>query len=136
MEENSLVPGDRVFIRAKLREPRVYGQDVEYASPLFQSAEVEGSKIIVRSEPATAGLMSNDGKPLREFTICGADQKFVPADARIVDDTVIVSSPNVSQPIAVRYAWKNDPMVNLFGKNGLPVGPFRTDTFELPEQNP
>jgi len=75
--------------------------------------------------------MSSDGQSLREFTICGADHNFVAAEAKIVGDTVVVSNADVSEPAAVRYAWKNDPIVNLFGKNGLPVGPFRTDDFEL-----
>ena len=80
--------------------------------------------------------MSNDGEALREFTICGADQHFLPASAEIAGDTVVVSCPEINSPVAVRYAWKNAPMANLFGKNGLPVSPFRTDAFELPEKNP
>jgi len=80
--------------------------------------------------------MINDGKELREFTICGEDQKFVPAKAKIVGKTLVVFSPEVSKPLAVRYAWNLAPMVNLVGKNGLPVSPFRTDNIELPEKNP
>jgi sialate O-acetylesterase len=75
--------------------------------------------------------MSSDDQSLREFTICGADHNFVAAEAKVIGNTVVVSSADVSEPVAVRYAWKNDPMVNLFGRNGLPVGSFRTDSFDL-----
>ncbi len=116
---------------AKLAQAKVYGKNAEHASAVYKSAKVQGALIVIQFEHVGKGLMSNDGKPLREFTICGADRKFVAADAKIVGNTVVVSRPNVSEPVAVRYAWKNDPMVNLFGRNGLPVGPFRTDDFEL-----
>jgi sialate O-acetylesterase len=120
----------------KLARAKVYGQDAEYASPLYKSAKIEGSKIVLQFDKVHNGLISNDGQPLREFTICGADHNFVVAEAKIVGNTVVVLSDDVAKPVAVRYTWKNDPMVNLFGKNGLPVGPFRTDTFQLPEKNP
>ena len=57
--------------------------------------------------------------------------KFVPARAVVAGQTVVVSSDSVKKPVAVRYAWKNNPSVNLAGKNGLPVGPFRTDAFKI-----
>lgn len=114
----------------------VYGHALDYRFPLYRSAEVKGATMVVHFEHAGQGLISNDGEPLKEFTICGEDQKFVTADAKIVGDTVVVSSPDVSKPIAVRYAWSLAPIVNLFGKNSLPAGPFRTDDFPLPEKNP
>ncbi len=116
---------------AKMALAEVYGKEVDYQFPLYLNSEVNGSSLVIEFEHVGEGLMSNDGQPLREFTICGADQKFVSAKAEIVGKTVVVSSPGVSSPVAVRYAWKGTPMVNLFGKNGLPVGPFRTDQFEL-----
>ena len=116
---------------AKLAQAKVYRQDVEYASPHYRSAKIGGAKIIIQFDHVGKGLMSSEDEPLREFTICGADHNFVAADAKIVGNTVVVSSAQVGEPVAVRYAWKNDPMVNLFGKNGLPVGPFRTDSFKL-----
>ena len=66
---------------------------------------------------------------LRE-AIAGGDKKFVWADARIVGDTVVVSSPAVSSPVAVRYAWANNPPCNLINKAGLPASPFRTDDWK------
>ena len=72
--------------------------------------------------------MANDGGPLKHFTIAGEDKKFVPADARIEGDVVVVFSPQVTKPAAVRYAWVNVPVgCNLFNKAGLPAAPFRTD---------
>lgn len=73
------------------------------------------------------GLVVKDGK-LKGFTIAGNDRKFVPADAEIKGKTVIVSSPKVACPTAVRYGWKNYPEVNLFNKEGFPASPFRTDS--------
>ena len=64
---------------------------------------------------------------LRGFTLAGADRKFVPADARIDGDTVVVSSAQVTAPVAVRYAWAADPTCSLYNKAGLPTLPFRTD---------
>jgi sialate O-acetylesterase len=76
------------------------------------------------------GLKSSDGKPLSFFTIAGADQKFVPAEARIDGDTIVVSSKEVANPIAVRFAWREDAMPNFVNGAGLPASPFRTDSFK------
>jgi sialate O-acetylesterase len=76
--------------------------------------------------------MSKDGKSLTHFTIAGADQKFVPAEALIKGHTVIVSSPQVTRPVAVRFAWHETAMPNLFNKAGLPAVPFRTDEWPMP----
>ena len=71
------------------------------------------------------------GDRLRGFTICGEDRVFVRADAEITaPNQVTVSSPEVPNPVAVRYAWSSFPLCNLYNKDGLPVGAFRTDDFE------
>ena len=114
----------------------VYDQKVDYLFPLYKNSKIKDSSIIIDFDYVGEGLMANDGKELREFTICGEDKKFVPAKAKIVGTAIIVSSPEVSKPVAVRYAWKMAPLVNLVGKNGLPVSPFRTDNYKLPEKNP
>jgi sialate O-acetylesterase len=62
--------------------------------------------------------------------IAGEDRKFVPAEVRIVGDTLVVSSAAVAKPVAVRYGWANVPEVNLYNKLGLPASPFRTDVWE------
>ena len=66
-------------------------------------------------------------KPLTAFLLAGADRQFHPATARIQRDTVLVSAPEVPEPVAVRYAWANAPEANLFNGAGLPAAPFRTD---------
>jgi sialate O-acetylesterase len=71
-------------------------------------------------------LVAKDGA-LKGFTIAGADKKFVPAEAVIAGDKIVVSSSQVAAPAAVRYGWANVPDVNLFNKEGLPASPFRTD---------
>ena len=73
------------------------------------------------------GLKTSDGGPLKGFAIAGEDRRFVWADARIDGDTVIVSSPTVLKPFAVRYGWADNPIANLYNKAGLPASPFRTD---------
>jgi sialate O-acetylesterase len=61
--------------------------------------------------------------------MAGADQKFYPAEAKIVGATVVLSSPQVPEPKAVRYAWADDPAANLYNRDGLPAVPFRTDNW-------
>jgi sialate O-acetylesterase len=66
---------------------------------------------------------------LQTFTIAGEDRQWFPAEAKIDGDTVIVSSPNVKNPVAVRYGWDPPPVCNLYNKEGLPASPFRTDNW-------
>jgi len=77
---------------------------------------------------ANKQLMSPESisRPL-SVAIAGADGSFVWADAKIQDNTVVLSSPVVKDPVAVRYAWANNPICNLYNKEGLPASPFRTD---------
>ena len=77
---------------------------------------------------ADGSLMAKDG-PLTGFAVAGKDMRFSPAEARIEGDTVIVRSREVPQPVAVRYAWENDPRCNLYNGAGLPASPFRTDNW-------
>lgn len=107
-----------------------YGRRIEASGPIFNELKVEGDKAVARFTHATGGLVAKDG-PLLGFVIAGADKKFVFADARIVGDTVIVSSPQVPQPVAVRYGWADHPKVNLFNGESLPASPFRTDDWPL-----
>jgi sialate O-acetylesterase len=77
---------------------------------------------------STSPIKSIDGAPLKQFTIAGADGNFVPANAKIDGNSVLVSSPDVHMPVAVRYAFKNNPQgCNLTNDSGLPAIPFRTD---------
>ena len=67
------------------------------------------------------------GGELRGFQIAGADKRWVSASAKIAGGTVVVSSPDVAQPVAVRYAWANNPDCNLYNGSDIPASPFRTD---------
>ncbi|MCF7669698.1 MAG: sialate O-acetylesterase [Verrucomicrobia bacterium] len=107
-----------------------YDEPIEYSGPVYTGMRVIGDKAIIEFEHTGKGLESRGGD-LRGFTICGADREFVWADAEVVDDKVVVSSPKVPHPIAVRYGWADYPVVNLWNKNGLPATPFRTDNFPM-----
>jgi sialate O-acetylesterase len=78
------------------------------------------------------GLAAKDNAPLTGFAIAGADKKFVWADAKVDGNCVVVSSAKVPAPVAVRYAWGDNPECNLINAAGLPASPFRTDEWPLP----
>ena len=103
-----------------------YGQRVVPSGPLYTSHAVEGDRIRVRFEHAR-GLKTSDGRPPAGFAVAGIDRKFVWAEARVEGDSVVVWSPRVPQPVAVRYAWADNPEVNLYNAENLPASPFRTD---------
>ena len=115
--------GDRLALAARAL---AYGQSIEYSGPLYKEAKIDGGKVILSFTHTGTGLTSR-GQPLKGFTIAGADKAFVPADAEIKGDTVVVSSPQVPSPSAVRYGWANVPDCNLYNVEGLPASPFRTD---------
>lgn len=123
--DNKKDVGERVGLAA---QKIAYNENIVHSGPLFKSAKVEGNKIIISFDHIGSGLMSNDGEPLSEFAIAGADKKFVWAKAVIEGDKVIVSSDEITNPMYVRYAWADNPVnPNLFNKEGLPASPFRTD---------
>jgi len=106
-----------------------YKQKIEHSGPIYRSMKVEGSRIRVFFDHLGGGLVAKDspeGK-VKGFIISGADGKFVWADAVIDGNSVLVSSPKVMKPTAIRYAWKMNPVCNLYNKTGLPASPFRTD---------
>ncbi len=109
---------------------KTYGKDVVPSGPLYKSMRVEGGKIIIDFDDLGGGLATRDDARLKGFAIAGDDKKFVWADARIVGDTVVVSSAEVASPAAVRYAWASNPDCNLINKAGLPASPFRTDQWD------
>ncbi|MEO6740351.1 MAG: hypothetical protein ABIP20_08865 [Chthoniobacteraceae bacterium] len=107
-----------------------YGGKNEYLGPQLASHTVSGGKVTLKFTHAGKGLAFKNGDALQGFMIAGADKKFTWADAQITGDTVIVSSKDVPQPAAVRYAWSSTfPWANLFNKDGLPSQPFRTDNW-------
>ena len=107
-----------------------YGHDLVASGPEYAGMKADGGKATLSFKCVGSGLVSKDGE-LKGFTVAGADRKFVPARAEIVGDKLVVSSPNVAKPVAVRYGWTNCPDVNLFNKEGLPATPFRTDDFPM-----
>ena len=104
-----------------------YGQNVVGSGPIYKSMRRQGGKIVLEFDHLGGGLVTTDGNPPRGFAIAGANRSFVWADAAIEGDTVAVSSPNVSKPVVVRYAWANNPDCNLANRAGLLASPFRTD---------
>jgi sialate O-acetylesterase len=109
---------------------KVYGRKLVYSGPIYKSMAVEGDRVRLQLDHRGGGLKSRDGRPLCDFTIAGADQKFVPAEAAIDGDSVVVHSDKVAEPVAVRYAWREDATPNLSNKEGLPASPFRTDKWK------
>ena len=104
-----------------------YEEDIVYSGPIYKSMEAEDGAIRLRFDHVGGGLVARGG-PLKSFAIAGKDREFVWADARIDGETVIVSSRKVKKPVAVRYAWANNPAkCNLYNRAGLPASPFRTD---------
>jgi sialate O-acetylesterase len=111
----------------------VYGKNVPAISgPLPAGSTLDGNAITVSFQHANGGLKSITGGPLTGFQIAAADQQWQPAEAKIVGETVVVSSPEVAQPVAVRYAWKDWPDYSLANGAGLPASPFRTDDWPVP----
>jgi sialate O-acetylesterase len=109
-----------------------YGKPTTVADgPVFKSMAIEGAKIRVRFDNVGGGLLARDGKPLNWFEIIGADAQVAQAEAVIDGDSVLVSSPNVPKPVAVRFAWHKHAEPNLRNKEGLPARPFRAG--EIPK---
>jgi len=132
-----------------------YGKDVVYSGPRFDKMTVEGNKARIAFKSLGGGLVAKplvdltpDGPTLQKrfevaitpelrpksdvygFAIAGEDKKFVWAEAKIDGETVVVSAPGVEKPVAVRYAWGNSPVCNLYNKADLPACPFRTDDWQ------
>ncbi len=136
---------------ARIALVKDYGKSVVYSGPVYESMRVDGNKILLSFKYTEGGLAAkplpetydintaqkqtaplvrqSPNSPLEGFAICGEDKKWVWADARIEGNQVIVHSDQVAAPIAVRYAWADNPTCNLVNGAGLPASPFRTDDF-------
>lgn len=104
-----------------------YGEKIPYSGPVYKSMEVVDGKAVITFDHADQGLVAKGGPPLTGFAIAGEDGKFVWAKAEIKGDTVVVWSDAVAKPVAVRYAWGNNPECNLYNGADLPAVPFRTN---------
>ena len=152
-------PKDIAGVRlARIALAKTYGKSIPFSGPIYDSMRVEGSRVqltfkhvegglvarevpslyhVMRANNQTAPLARNSpNSELEGFAICGEDRKWVWADARIDGDTVLVWSDKVPAPVAVRYAWADNPTVNLYNGAGLPAGPFRTDSFPRGREAP
>ena len=146
--------GDRLACAALAN---TYGKtDVAWSGPVFDSMRIEDGKANIHFKQADGGLAAkplpatyrpnlrkpevptkplerpSPGSELQGFTICDASQRWVNAQAKIDGSTVVVWSDDVADPVAVRYAWADHPICNLYNQAGLPAFPFRTDQFALP----
>lgn len=106
----------------------VYGHKGAVSGPLFAGQKIKSGQIVISFAHAGGGLVAKNGA-LEGFLIAGSDKRWVPAVAKIAGSTVVISSPEVKQPVAVRYAWANNPRCNLYNGAGLPASPFRTDNW-------
>jgi hypothetical protein len=142
--------GERLALWAEKLEKA----DIIASGPLFEKVVITDNKAQVHFSNIGSGLetrkvtmsskkgvwaiddpdaFSVPADQLEGFSICGADQRFVSADAAIIGDYVEVFSKEVSNPIAVRYGWLTFPLCNLYNKEGLPASPFRSDDFPIPD---
>jgi sialate O-acetylesterase len=131
-ESNNLHPTNKEEVgrRLSLWALRVaYGRDVIASGPVFVAATREGSGMRLRFATGSSGLDTLDAAPPKGFLLAGSDHVWHTADARIDGDSVVVSSGDVANPVAVRYAWANDPQSTLRNQAGLPAAPFRTDSW-------
>jgi len=122
--KNKQAVGTRLALAAR---KIAHAENVVHSGPIYDKMERAGDKIILTFKHTGTGLQAKGDAPLKGFAIAGADKRFVWATATIEGDKIIVSSPAVKQPAAVRYNWANNPIGNLYNKEGLPASLFRTD---------
>ena len=128
-EESNVHPKNKQDVGARLGLAAMkvaYGRDIVSSGPMYESMQVEGNMIRVKFNSTGGGLVAR-GESLSGFAVAGKDRQFVWAQAKIEGDGVVVWSANVPKPMAVRYAWANNPVCNLYNGAGLPASPFRTD---------
>jgi sialate O-acetylesterase len=113
----------RLALAAKAQ---LYGISGDSMGPTFAGVLREGAALRVRFNHAGSGLVAHQ-RPVQSLEIAGADKVFYAATAKIERDTLLVLSPSVKDPVAVRYAWSNAPIANLYSGSGLPAAPFRSD---------
>jgi sialate O-acetylesterase len=104
---------------------KTYGRDIEYSGPMFTGVEREGTALRVRFTHAMGGLIARGGA-MASLEVAGDDGNYVPAAGHIDGETLLVSAPGVEDPVAVRYAWAENPSSNLYNTAGLPAAPFRS----------
>jgi sialate O-acetylesterase len=132
-EPNRLHPKYKVEVGQRLAElarGKVYGESIICQGPLYRSQRIDGNRIFLSFDSLGSGLVAKGGK-LNDFAISDASGVFVPAEAVIEDDHLVVSSTAIAKPVAVRYGWKNHFTPSLYNREGYSASPFRTDGFKL-----
>ena len=128
-DPNDIHPSNKREVARRLAlgaQKLAYGKDVMYIGPIFRSAELDGSRVIISFYGVGGGLKSRNSTKLNNFEVADANGKWHPADAKIEGENVVVTSKTVKQPLAVRYAWESCPeQVNFYNAEGLPASPFR-----------
>jgi sialate O-acetylesterase len=131
-EWNDIHPLNKMDVAKRLvlaaRKVAYRDEEVVYSGPIFESTEVKRNKVMLSFTHTGSGLTARGDSILNQFAIAGADRKFVWANAIIKKNHVIVWNNHINNPVAVRYAWGDNPAgANLYNKEGLPASPFRTD---------
>lgn len=131
-EHNDLHPQDKKSVgerMAKCAMKLAFGEELVYSGPMYRSMEREGHAIRIHFDHTGSGLVAGGDGTLKGFVICGPDGKYLPAQAVISGDSVIVSNEQIQEPVHVRYAWADNPFdANLYNREGLPASPFTTET--------
>ena len=140
----SIDTGDEILLHPRNKKPiglrhaylalaKVYGKKIVASGPLYKSMNIQSDKIVIKFDSIGSGLMPAKSGKINSFAIAGKDQKWHWADTVIQEDTIVVSSSDVPNPVAVRYAWAMNPSQRnlLYNKEGLPASPFRTDDWQL-----
>ncbi len=128
-EANDIHPKNKQDVGRRLARialAKVYGKKLVCSGPMYRGMKIEGSRIRLFFDHVDGGLVAKGGE-LRGFAVAGPDRVFRWAQAKIEGSTVVVWSPEVPHPVAVRYAWADNPDCNLYNRAGLPASPFRTD---------
>lgn len=130
--KNKQEVGRRLALQAK---KVAYGRELVASGPMYRGHEIMGEHIRIRFSETGSGLTTRDNAPVEGFAIAGTDRQFHWATARIDGDEVIVYSDKVKNPVAIRYAWADNPVATLVNKEGLPAVPFRTDTWTMDKES-
>jgi sialate O-acetylesterase len=130
-EGNDIHPKQKLIVGRRLARwalAQNYGINVPFKSATYDSMEIQENKIVVTLKDVGTGLKPLDVGEIKGFAIAGEDKQWKWAQAKTAGPNKIeVSCPDVAAPVAVRYAWADNPVCNLYSTNGLPVTPFRTD---------
>lgn len=132
-DTNTIHPADKKDVGKRLARwalAKNYNMNIRYSGPIYKSMEVVGDKVILSFDYADDGLLLKKINGKNNFLIAGQDSIFKAAYAEINDNHLILSNPEIKNPVAVRYAWNNLDAATLFNKEGLPASSFRTDSWE------